>query len=298
MNFSIVIPSYNGASKLPVLLETIICNDLSNGEIIVVLDGSTDNSETLLKKTTFKNLVILNQPNSGRANARNAGAKIAKGHIIFFIDDDMGLKPDSIKEHLSHHKQHPGSILIGKVTLDLTKLNKDFDFYILNLLYKWETNSKSKTLIDLNSFKFTTQHLSIPKNIFDLLGGFDNRLTDAEDYDLGMRALMLKVPIYYDPDIVAFHHDFPTCEKYIKRQIEYKRSHIELELLEKQYSHNLFPSLRKPSLLRRAVSSIFTGRNWINSVDNEKLMMIPKKIRYKLYSEIIYAHTLKGMGMI
>ena len=109
---------------------------------------------------------------------------------------------------------------------------------------------------------------------------------------------MLKIPIYYDPHIVAYHNDFPTCEKYIKRQIEYKRSHKELELLGKQYSHNLFPALRKPALLRRTILSLFSGSRWIYMIDQESLTFLPIYIRYKFYSEIIYAQTLKGLKLI
>lgn len=89
---SVIIPAYNAAKTISDCLNSIFNQTYKNFEIIVVNDGSSDNSLEILKKFEDK-IEIINQNNSGAAFARNVGAARSKGEYLIFIDADSQLDP-------------------------------------------------------------------------------------------------------------------------------------------------------------------------------------------------------------
>jgi glycosyltransferase involved in cell wall biosynthesis len=91
--FSVVIPTYNRAGFIIKTLNTILEQDFQDFEVIVVDDGSTDNTLELLKEINDHRLSIVSIKNSERAAARNRGAEAATGtYVNFFDSDDLALK--------------------------------------------------------------------------------------------------------------------------------------------------------------------------------------------------------------
>lgn len=261
-----------------------------------MIDGSTDDTSLFLKTFANDNFKVIEQKNQGRAAARNRGVQEAQGSFLFFVDDDMVLESACLTKHYLHHQNNPNTTLVGKVSLDRQRLKHDFDYYIFHLIEKWELDYPAKTLLEASNLKFTTQHLSIPIAIFHSIGGFDNRLTDGEDYDLGMRLLEANKPIFYDPNIFAWHNDFPSCAKYIKRQIEYKRSHKTLALLGKSYKNGVFQPMKQPSgFLKKSMVKVLSHTFWEKFIDKEWFLFLPKRSRYKLYASVVYSRTISNI---
>ena len=96
---SIIVPIYNVSKYLPACIESIINQSYQNLEILLVDDGSTDDSNTIATRYTKKDsrIRILHQKNAGQSSARNLGLQNATGHFISFIDGDDEVKPDFIK---------------------------------------------------------------------------------------------------------------------------------------------------------------------------------------------------------
>lgn len=92
MKLSIIVPVYNVADYLPKCLDSLLAQDLPQNEyeIIVVNDGSTDNSEDIARQYAdiYSNITLINQENQGLSGARNTGIKYAKGEYIQFVDSD------------------------------------------------------------------------------------------------------------------------------------------------------------------------------------------------------------------
>ena len=86
--FSLIIPTYNNAGTIIKTINKLLELDYDNYELIVVNDGSSDNTKEVLAGFTDNKLRVINQENQGVSAARNAGIKSAKGHYIIFIDDD------------------------------------------------------------------------------------------------------------------------------------------------------------------------------------------------------------------
>ena len=97
---SVIVPNYNNANFLPSCLDSILCQTHSNLEIIVVDDGSTDNSKDVLRKYKDKDkrIQIIYNKHSGLSETRNTGLRKAKGEYIGFIDSDDAIENDFYKK--------------------------------------------------------------------------------------------------------------------------------------------------------------------------------------------------------
>ena len=103
MKLSVIIPFYNTDKYLSKCLDSILKDAPKEMEIIVINDGSTDESERIIKdyKKKYKDIIVyLKQDNSGQGTARNNGIKSAKGDYICFIDSDDFINPGSLKKAL------------------------------------------------------------------------------------------------------------------------------------------------------------------------------------------------------
>lgn len=100
---SVIVPIYNVEQYLSRCIESIISQTYSNLEIILVNDGSTDESGKIAERFAEKDnrIIVLNQENGGLSAARNTGLRKAKGSYIGFVDSDDYIDPDFYKELLS-----------------------------------------------------------------------------------------------------------------------------------------------------------------------------------------------------
>ncbi len=291
MTISVIIPTYNGVQKLPNILEALAKQTYQDFETIVVVDGSTDNTIEILEKGKnwgLKDFKFINQKNGGRAKVRNTGATHAQGQLLIFFDDDMRPQPNSILLHQKYHSKCSDTILVGNVPEDFSKIQTDFQYYKGSLSRNWVKNLIPSPFLLQKPF-LTAANFSIPTHIFKKLEGFDDKLTDAEDFDMAMRAFELKIPIYFDIDNIAWHDDFVSCKKYIQRLRQYNQSHI--------YLTNLKPDLlakypmyipAKLNFTKKIVYSFFGNKFWVNIIDNFNFLKIfPKFIKYRIYDYVI-----------
>ena len=110
MKLSIIIPVYNTEQTLEKCVDSVLQSSLNNFEIILVNDGSTDNSANICE--SYKNnypeqVLVIHQKNQGLSAARNAGLGIAKGQYITFVDSDDYISKDlycHLLEQLNTHK--------------------------------------------------------------------------------------------------------------------------------------------------------------------------------------------------
>ena len=198
MNLSVIISTYNGAKKLPVILESLENQSWSDFELLVVVDGSTDDSIEVLHswEKKFDNFRIISQENKGRAAVRNTGAINARNELLLFFDDDLIVDKDCVKQHLEYQKEtNYRTIFVGEI-IDApieTDTNKEFiryKKYVANGWHKFMFPKDRK--IDEHTFDgdyyLAGANFSITKSIFNKLGGMDETLNRAEDYEFAIRA--------------------------------------------------------------------------------------------------------------
>lgn len=110
VNFSIILPTYNRASFLPKAINSVLNQQYDNWELIIIDDGSKDNTKNVVSEFALKDnrIKYIYQNNAERSAARNNGIQHAKGEYICFLDSDDVYYPDNLKlwnEYLTHHKK-------------------------------------------------------------------------------------------------------------------------------------------------------------------------------------------------
>lgn len=95
MKLSIIIPAYNAEAYLPQCLDSILAQEHQDCEVIVVDDGSTDGTATLLER--YPDVKVIHQENRGMSTARNRGLDEARGEYILFVDSDDLLTDGALK---------------------------------------------------------------------------------------------------------------------------------------------------------------------------------------------------------
>jgi glycosyltransferase involved in cell wall biosynthesis len=297
MTVSVIIPTYNGIKKLPLILSSLEEQTYKNFETIVVVDGSTDSTVNYLKKSSFKlsDFKFIEQENKGRSVVKNTGAQMAKGDLLIFIDDDIILDNHCLEEHVKHHAKYPGSILSGGLRnpeeespSELSKVKEYFG-------KRWSQdliNSNYQPLDEKNYF-VTAANLSLHKEVFLKLGGFDERLYDVEDFDFGTIALKAGVPMYFNNNASGIHNEYPTTKQYIRRLNQYRVARERLIKLKPDlYLNNKKITANPPQGVKKLFFHFFRSEWWIDSIDKKRLGWMPENIRFKIYDYIITANSI------
>ena len=193
--FSVIVPLYNKALYVRHALESIAAQTFRDYEVIVVDDGSTDNSLEVVSglKIEDRRLKILTQSNSGVAVARNNGVTASKGEYVCFLDADDWWEVGFLKAMDDAIKQYPQAGLYAT------------SYNIVRNSQPWMPLKGMKAgVIDyfksyyFNSYAMPvwTGAVCIPRKVFEKLGGFNPMLKMAEDFDLWVR-IALKYPVYF-----------------------------------------------------------------------------------------------------
>lgn len=124
---SIIVPVYNTSCYLEKCIESILNQKYNNFELIMVNDGSTDNSLEICKKyESLENVYVFDIVNQGVSHARNYGLKNAKGKYVVFVDSDDAVSPFYISSLMSAQKAYCNSLTVCGYTRD------DADLFINN----------------------------------------------------------------------------------------------------------------------------------------------------------------------
>ncbi|AFY59217.1 putative glycosyltransferase [Rivularia sp. PCC 7116] len=181
VSISIIIPVHNGGESFRKCLSSLRKSEIAPNEIIVVSDADTDGS--WLVASEFGAKVIRMPENQGPAKARNLGASIASGDILYFVDADVVISPDAITQVEKAFTQEPSlAALIGSYDDEPGETN--FLSQYKNLLHHYTHQIGNE-----EAFTFWGACGAIRREIFLSLGGFDEsyRRPSIEDIELGYR---------------------------------------------------------------------------------------------------------------
>ena len=178
---SIVLPTYNRDWCITEALDSIFKQDFKGYEIIVIDDGSTDQTENVLKAYHDK-ITYVYQGKKGVAAARNEGIRRAKGEYIAFIDsDDLWIK-EHLKEHIRVLDEHIEYGMTYNFANVISQDNKMIGEYSIDL-----DDNYYPALLYINPTPITTPSVVIRKCVLEELGGFDENMDMCEDIDLWRR---------------------------------------------------------------------------------------------------------------
>ena len=226
--FSVIIPLYNKAPYVAKAIESVLGQTYRNFEVIVIDDGSTDQSLEEAKTFENKSITIISQPNSGVSTARNNGVKIAKYPYICFLDADDWWHPTFLEEMKRLITDFPDAgiygsgyyiVKNGQERIAPIGVPQGFEQGIIDYCEVY-----AKTLC----MPLTSISVVIPKHIFDEEKGFKSQLKFGEDFDLWIRialkhkVILVNKPLaYYNQDVdvnnrgVAVHKTYSPVNHFI-----------------------------------------------------------------------------------
>ena len=113
---SVILPTYNAAAYLGKAIESILAQSYRHFELIIINDGSSDNTTALLAKYSDPRILVINQPNLGLPKALNAGIQVAKGKYLARQDaDDVSLS-ERLAQQVAFMEKNPSCALLGSWT--------------------------------------------------------------------------------------------------------------------------------------------------------------------------------------
>lgn len=226
--FSVIIPLYNKAPYVAKAIESVLGQTYRDFEVIVIDDGSTDQSLEVAKTFENKSITIISQPNSGVSTARNNGVKLAKHPYICFLDADDWWHPTFLEEMKRLITDFPDAgiygsgyyiVKNGQERIAPIGVPQGFERGIIDYCEVY-----AKTLC----MPLTSISVVIPKHIFDEEEGFKSQLKFGEDFDLWIRialkhkVILVNKPLaYYNQDVdvnnrgVAVHKTYSPVNHFI-----------------------------------------------------------------------------------
>ncbi|MGI9155920.1 MAG: glycosyltransferase [Marmoricola sp.] len=234
--YSVVVPTYQRRDLVTRVVEALSEQSEPPLEVLVVVDGSTDGSAAALRAlTTPFPLHVLEQANAGASRARNRGAAEAKGNLLLFLDDDMLAAPDLL-QRLGMAHAGGASAVLGHIPVAADATTS----FLARGLADWADRRRLRLLETggtLTAGDLLTGQLSVRREVFESLGGFDEQFTKdgafgGEDTDFGRRLFDAGHRVVFAPDAIAHQWYTVTPDAYLRQwhqagaaDVRYLRKH-------------------------------------------------------------------------
>jgi glycosyltransferase involved in cell wall biosynthesis len=197
---SVIMPAYNAAEYIAKAVESVLIQNYRNFELIVVDDGSTDDTRDIVAGFKDDKIKYFYKENAGPASTRNLAIKKSKGAFLINLDTDDTIMPDFISRHLMEFEEHPEADLIYCDDCLIGEDDKP-----IRVIERPEYRYRESLIRDLFrcGFPVVPFRTCIRRSVFDKIGFYDDGLSVGEDYDMirrfvkhGLKAHHLKAPLY------------------------------------------------------------------------------------------------------
>ena len=311
MMFSVVIPLYNKEDHIQKAIDSALQQSLENLELIVINDGSTDNSLEVAQQFNDNRIRIINQENAGVSTARNKGVKEAKSEFIAFLDADDWWAPGYLAEMSKLIKKYPDAglwaakyykVKFGKNIEANIGLEKNFKEGYINY---FEVYAKTMWM------PVTSSSFIMPVKYFNDLSGFKAGLKIGEDFDFWVRIALKYKIAYLNNALVYYNQDVDANHRAVRGGRIWKPENhyiFQLEYLKNEEKANpslryLLDKLRLRALFRYHIKSVYREdkKRVLKKIDFSK-QPISWRLKYKLpvwmirgwYSLKLYGSTIKS----
>lgn len=289
--FSVITPLYNKADYIKKSVQSVIDQTLTEFELIIIDDGSTDNSLEIVQQFNDIRIRIINQKNAGVSTARNNGVKAAKNEYIAFLDADDWWAPDYLAEMSKLIKQYPNAglwtakyykVKYGKNIEANIGLEKNFSEGYINY---FEVYAKTMWM------PIYPPTVIIPKEVFNEFNGFKLILKMGEDFDLWVRIALKYKIAYLNNALVYYNQDVDASNRAVGRGRIWKPENhyiFQLEYLKNEEKANpslkyLLDKLRLRALFRYHIKCVYREdkERVLREIDFSK-QPISWRLKYKL----------------
>jgi glycosyltransferase involved in cell wall biosynthesis len=247
--FSIIMPTYNRAYLIPKAIESVLNQTFDSWELIIVDDGSRDNTKEIVSSYKDGRIIYIYQDNAERSTARNNGINHASGKFICFLDSDdyylnnhlLGLY-QLIQKYLEAKAMFVTDVIRNEMGNLITVEHEDAGKHLNNICY---IISAKESVIPAR--------VAIHREILEK-NQFDPDLNVSEDADLWMR-ILAQFPLYQlnDATVVYHLHNFNSTNKI------YNPYASQLKALKKIFGNREFKRLIPGSIRREKLSDCYYG---------------------------------------
>lgn len=191
---SIIIPTFNRGQEIKRAIKSVLAQSHQTWELVIIDDGSSDDTESVVRQFLCEKVKYFYQANDGVSSARNYGASLARGDYLIFLDSDDELRVNLIENLYSARFQK-------------------CDLIFWNLLKEGSEGSeiwKPKPLGPLyNNMEgiFLAGSVCFKKEVFEKVGGYDEKISFGENYELAMRITRLNsLTTKYINEVLVVQH--------------------------------------------------------------------------------------------
>lgn len=195
---SVIIPNYNYGRFLSEAIDSVLAQTYRNIEIIVVDDGSTDDSLKILADYEKKGIKVIIQKNNGVGAARNSGAAKSKGEFIAFLDADDIWLPTKIERQLKQFTDEIGLVTCGMREFD-SSTKKTLSYFMSK-----KTDWTVREILLLDYPVVSGSAIMVRRSAFEAVGGFDERkeMHPTEDWEFFYR-LARVAQVFFVPEVLV-----------------------------------------------------------------------------------------------
>jgi glycosyltransferase involved in cell wall biosynthesis len=204
---SVIIPTYNRASCLSRAIDSVLAQSYRTLELIVVDDGSTDDTPAVLAR--YGNRIrSIRQANGGASKARNAGIAASRGSIVSFLDSDDSWLPTKLEKQVALMARvgETSPCCLSNITLAYSNGEQGTSFE-LSLIKPALTEGLWTNVLPVLATRFIlfNQAVAVRRSALERLGGFDENFSYMEDYDLALRLALLGPWCYVAEPLVVWN---------------------------------------------------------------------------------------------
>lgn len=246
---SVIIPNYNYGTTLKLCIPAVLRQTYRNIEVIMVDDGSTDDSVAVAESFGVRVESTGGQAGGGGAG-RNQGAALASGDILFFLDSDVELADDAIETAVAMLSDDPGIGALCGIEDPEPLIRDSFVEEYRTLQYHYWERSSEGVITYLCSAM-----LAIPRHVFQEIGPFNNRLRHTEEIDYGQR-VSEKYKVVLAGRVHGRHDHDPDLRLLLKKLFNRGRMRVPLYARTRKFDRGYEKAQRVYSALLAALSAV------------------------------------------
>jgi len=289
--FSVIIPLYNKAEYIAKAMQSVLGQTFVELELLIIDDGSTDNSLQIVKQFDDPRIRITSQENAGVSTARNNGVASAKYEHVAFLDADdwwdsgylnemqalINKYPDAGLWSAKYYKVKHGKNIEANIGLE--------DGFTEGYINYFKTYAKTMWM------PIYPPTVVIPKKVFLELGGFKPILKLGEDFDLWVRVALKYKYAYLNKPLVFYNQDVDVQDRAVGGQKIYKPENhyiFNLGYLKRQEKtnpglKNLLDKLRLRALFRYHLKGVYLNetKQLVNEINFSEQSLL-WRLKYKL----------------
>ncbi|MBW3587589.1 MAG: glycosyltransferase, partial [Cyanobacteria bacterium 0813] len=201
---SVIIPAYNAARYIVQTVESALCQTFTNLEIIVVDDGSTDNTHQVLQPY-LERIRYIYQENQGAAIARNRACQLAKGEFLAFLDADDYFLPEKLQKQVACFDADSALDMVQTGWFMVDETGRE-----ISAVKPWQQSPQ----LDLQSFIIykcvRPSAMMLRPKWWEKLGGFDSGLPPTEDLDFALRLALKGCKAVWLEEILTCYRQHDT----------------------------------------------------------------------------------------